>query len=229
MVRYKFITILLCIITSGGNAQQSFLIKDGSQKYIAAITVEGCKDNTCEGKGTIKLIDKNTNKVMQVFTSDDLYFYLDSNFKPSVNVIELYDEQSPLIFKDFNFDRAEDLAIRNGNSGSYGGPSYDVYVFNSTKKQFVISNVLTNLANENLGMFQTDAKRKRLSTFAKSGCCWHITTDYKVVPNKGLQKVYELEENALDGEFVIVTERNLINNKWVSKTKKYKIDDYYKN
>ncbi len=228
-MRLKFIILLVWFVSNVCDAQQSFIIKEGSQKYIAAITVEGCKDNTCEGKGTIKLTDKNTNKVLQVLASDDLYFYLDSSFKPTVNVIELYDEQSPLIFEDFNFDGAQDLAIRDGNNGSYGGPSYDVYVFNSTKKRFVISGVLTNLANENLGMFQTDAKRKRLITFAKSGCCWHITTEYKVIPNKGLQKVYELEENALDGEFVIVTTRNLVNNKWINKSKKFKIEDYYKN
>ena len=40
---------------------------------------------------------------------------------------------------------------------------------------------------------------------------------------------YEFEEDATGGgEFVKVITRNLINNKWVSKTKKYKIDDYYK-
>lgn len=89
-MRLKFIILLVWFVSNVCNAQQSFVIKDGSQKYIAAITVEGCKDNTCEGKGTIKLIDKNTSKVLQLLTSDDLYFYLDSSFKPTVNVIELY-------------------------------------------------------------------------------------------------------------------------------------------
>lgn len=133
-----------------------------------------------------------------------------------------------MIFDDFNFDGSEDLAIRNGNQSGYGGPSYDVYVYNSTRKQFVLSNELTALAYENLGMFQTDHKRKRIITFAKSGCCWHITTEYTVVPKKGLQKVYEMEEDAMDGEYVTVTTRNLINNKWASQSKKYKIKDYYK-
>lgn len=150
--------------------------------------------------------------------------------KPSVNVIQLYNEQSPLIFDDFNFDGTEDIAIRNGNQSGYGGPSYDIYVNNSTKKQFVPSEELTALAYENLGMFQTDPERKRIITFAKSGCCWHITKEYAVIPKKGLRKVYEMEEDATgDGENMKVITRNWVNNKWVVKTKKYKIDDYYKN
>lgn len=210
-------------------AQNNYIIKDGSKRFDAHITVQSCKDDDCGGKGIVKLIDKKTNQLFQTFESDDLSLFLDKDQKPTVNVIQLYNEQSPLIFDDFNFDGSEDLAIRNGNQSGYGGPSYDVYVYHSTKKQFVPSDELTSLAYENLGMFQTDHKRKRLITFAKSGCCWHITTEYAVVPKKGLVKVYEFEEDATGGgEFVKVITRNLINNKWVSKTKKYKIDDYYK-
>lgn len=222
------IICLLLGISTLGLAQKNFVIKDGSNRFDAKIAVENCEGDTCSGKGTINLIDKKSKQVFQTLSSDDLYFYLNKNQQPSVNVIQLYNEQSPLIFDDFNFDGSEDIAVRNGNQSSYGGPSYDVYVYNSTKKQFVISKELTALAYENLGMFQTDHERKRISTFAKSGCCWHITTEYAVIPKKGLQKVYELEEDAQGGEFVKVTTRNLIKNKWVSKTKKYKMDDYYK-
>ena len=224
----KNIICLLLGISTLGLAQKNFVIKDGSNRFDAKIAVENCEGDTCSGKGTISLIDKKSKQVFQTLSSDDLYFYLNKNQQPSVNVIQLYNEQSPLIFDDFNFDGSEDIAVRNGNQSSYGGPSYDVYVYNSTKKQFVISKELTALAYENLGMFQTDHERKRISTFAKSGCCWHITTEYAVIPKKGLQKVYELEEDAQGGEFVKVTTRNLIKNKWVNRTKKYKIDDYYK-
>lgn len=224
----KNIICLLLGISTLGLAQKNFVIKDGSNRFDAKIAIVNCEGDTCSGKGTISLIDKKSKQVFQTLSSDDLYFYLNKNQQPSVNVIQLYNEQSPLIFDDFNFDGSEDIAVRNGNQSSYGGPSYDVYVYNSTKKQFVISKELTALAYENLGMFQTDHERKRISTFAKSGCCWHITTEYAVIPKKGLQKVYELEEDAQGGEFVKVTTRNLIKNKWVSKIKKYKMDDYYK-
>ena len=220
---------LLIALSQFVSAQNNYTIKNGSKRFDAHITVQSCEGDNCGGKGIVKLIDKKTNQLFQTFESDDLSLFLDKNQKPTVNVIQLYNEQSPLIFDDFNFDGSEDLAIRNGNQSGYGGPSYDIYVYHSTKKQFVPSDELTSLAYENLGMFQTDSKRKRLITYAKSGCCWHITTEYAVIPKKGLQKVYEFEEDATGGgEFVKVITRNLINNKWVSKTKKYKIDDYYK-
>ena len=224
------IGFLLIALSQPCFSQSHYEIKDGSKRFDAQITVQSCEGDDCSGKGIVKLIDKKTKKLFQTLESDDLTLYLDKDQKPTVNVIQLYNEQSPLIFDDFNFDGSEDIAIRNGNQSGYGGPSYDVYVYNSTKKQFVPSEELTALAYENLGMFQTDSERKRIITFAKSGCCWHITTEYAVVPKKGLQKVYEMEEDATgDGENMKVITRKLINNKWVVKTKKYKIDNYYKN
>ncbi|MNK53503.1 hypothetical protein D3C87_724620 [compost metagenome] len=224
----KNIKYLLILISGICAAQNKFEVMNGSKRYSAAISVDNCNAGNCEGKAVIKLVDKNSNRFFQTLTSDDLYFFLDEKQKPTVNVIQLYGEQSPLIFDDFNFDGTEDLAVRNGNNSGYGGPSYDVYVYNSTKKQFVLSSQLTNLVSENLGMFVTDHKRKRLITYSKSGCCWHMTTEYEVVPNKGLRKVYELEEDAMNSEFVTVTTRNFINNKWQTKTKNYKLSEYYK-
>ena len=83
------------------------------------------------------------------------------------------------------------MRFRNGNNSSYGGPSYDVYVYNRTHKAFVPSVELTDLATSNLGMFTVDARRKRLIVFNKGGCCIHQTVEYAVVPRVGLQKVYE--------------------------------------
>jgi hypothetical protein len=223
--------ILLVLFSNYNFAQLKFVINDGSDKYSATLTVSKYEDGKCSGTGTVELFDKKSKVLIQTLNSVNLFFYLNENQQPTVNVIQLYDEQSPLIFDDFNFDGNQDLAIRNGNNGSYGGPSYDVYVFNITKKQFLVSDELTTLASENLGMFDVDAKTKLITTFAKSGCCFHISTKYKVVPGKGIVKVYEFEEDATGAEddIVRVTTRKLIKNKWISKTKKYKIKDYYPN
>ncbi len=213
-----------------GYAEHTFVIKDGSKKYNATLSVEACDSSSCEGKAIVKISHKKGDAFTQILSSDGIYFSLDSTQKPSVNIIQLYNEQSPLIFEDFNFDGTEDLAIRNGNFSGYGGPSYDVYVYNITKKKFVISKELTDLALGSLGMFQTDRKRKRLITFSKSGCCWHMKTEYAVVPKKGLLKVYEFEEDATGGgDFVVVTTRKLIANKWTVNSKKHKIEEYYNN
>lgn len=218
----------LILLGTGLRAQHQFVIKDGSGMYDARISVATCDKEKCEGKATVTLYKKGTTVPFQSFTSGNLNFYLNRDQQPSVNIVQLYNEQSPLIFNDFNFDGTEDLAIRNGNESNYGGPSYDVYVFNSTRKQFVPSKELTGLAHENLGIFKVDAIRKRLVTYSKSGCCWHLTTEYAVMPQKGLVKVYELEEDATGGDNVTVTRSELFNSQWKKTVKTYPIKEYYK-
>lgn len=228
----SLLTSVICLFAPVGVNAATFKITDGSTRYDAVITVAQCEQDTCSGLGKISLYAKGSKQFVQQLDSDDLYFYLQGEQKPSVpsvNVIQLYNEQSPLIFDDFNFDGQQDLAIRNGNNSSYGGPSYDVYVFNKTRKKFVLSDELTTLAVENLGMFQTDRQRKRLITFAKSGCCYHETSEYAVVPGKGLNMVEQLIEDATGaGEQVKVTQRTLINKRWQQTVKRYKVSDYYK-
>lgn len=228
----SLLTSVICLFATVGVNAATFKITDGSTRYDAVITVAQCEQDTCSGLGKISLYAKGSKQFVQQLDSDDLYFYLQGEQKssvPSVNVIQLYNEQSPLIFDDFNFDGQQDLAIRNGNNSNYGGPSYDVYVFNKTRNQFMLSDELTTLAVENLGMFQTDHQRKRLITFAKSGCCYHETTEYTVVPGKGLNMVEQLIEDATgEGEQVKVTQRTLINKHWRQTVKRYKVSDYYK-
>ena len=174
-------TIALALAATNSFAQKDFTISTASQNYTAKIRVAKCEDKTCSGRATIKLYPANSSTVLQEFKSKDLYFNLDGSNNPSTKM-EMYDEESPLFFGDFNFDGSEDLAIRNGNNSGYGGPSYDVYVYNVTKKQFVLSKQLTALASTNLGMFDIDKKTKRIITHQKSGAAWHSTTEYEVVP-----------------------------------------------
>ncbi|MCR5890931.1 hypothetical protein LRS06_24725 [Hymenobacter sp. J193] len=228
MIRCFILTFLLGAATAG-HAQRSFTISKASARYSAKITAADCTTEQCQGAGTIRLYDKQTKQLVQTFISEDLNFYLDARQQPSVNTVELYGEQSPLLFDDFNFDSTEDLAIRNGNNSSYGGPSYDVYVYASHPRKFIRSAELTALATDNLGMFTVDSKRKRLITFGKGGCCWHMTTEYAVIPGKGLSEVLTIEEDATGGgEKVTVKTRRKTNGRWTTTTRSYPIKGYYK-
>jgi hypothetical protein len=224
------ITITLSFLTTisfNSFSQKTFTLTHASKNYTAAITVANCKGTEdCKGKASIKLENKS-GKLLQTLHSDELYIYLDANGTVA-DSMAMYNEQSPLIFDDFNFDGTEDLAIRNGDNSGYGGPSYDVYVYNATKRALIKSAALTKLASTNLGMFEVDKKLKRLTTHQKSGAAWHSTTSYEVVPKKGLVKMYEKIEDAQDGVNVVVTEKKLVNGKWSKKSKKYKIAYYYK-
>lgn len=206
----------------------NFVVNDGSPKYTIKFSVETCEGDECRGNASIKLIDKTTHKLIQVLYSEDLFFYMDKNKKPTTNIIELYGEQSPFIFDDFNFDGNTELAVRNGNNSGYGGPSYDVYLFAPASKEFVLNDQLTTMATENLGMFSTDHKNKRLTTFTKSGCCWHQTSSYVWRNNKPIE-VYKVTEDATGaGEYMSVITETLVNGKWNKKVKTYKTSDYYK-
>lgn len=222
------LTLFLLVFANELFAKQKFSLTKSSKLYDVEIEVASCADETCSGKGTVKLFTKNTKNLVQEFTSPDLYFNLDKAKQPST-IMELYDEESPLVFGDFNFDGTEDIAIRNGNNSGYGGPSYDVYVYHSTKKKFVISQSLTELASTNLGIFDIDTKRQRIITHTKSGCCWHSTIEYSVVPKKDLVKVYEYIEDASKGDdFVYLTEKKFVKGKWTKISKVALIKDYYK-
>ena len=216
-------------LLSQSTLAQVFEIKNASKHYAVKITTE-CSQSACDGQAKIDLHPKNKTRKVQRFSSDDLSMDLDENFKPSVNVVQLYGEQSAVIFADFNFDGSEDMAIRNGNYGAYGGPTYDVYVFHQTKNKFVLSQELSTLTHENLGMFQIDPQRKRIITFNKSGCCYHIRSEYGVIPKQGLRLVKEFIEDAtaVEGK-VKVVERTLNRGRWQEQTRYYALDEYYKN
>ena len=126
-----------CVLSQATQAQV-FEIKNASKRYDVTMTTN-CTDSSCDGQANIDLYLKGTTQHFQHFSSAELTMDLDETDKPSVNVVQLYGEQSALIFADFNFDGSEDVAIRNGNYGAYGGPTYDVYVFHRSKNEFFLS------------------------------------------------------------------------------------------
>lgn len=208
--------------------QYQFEVKDASKNYEAIINVENCFDDQCRDRGTVELFD-NKNTRVQTFTSENLLFNVgkDQRLIPG-KMMPLTKEQSPIILGEFNFDGTEDVAIRNGSLGNYGGPSYDVYVFNSTRMAFVKSKELTELGSSYLDLFEVDPVRKRLIAYGKSGCCRFFTTEYKVIPNQGLDKVLDKEEDFTEEDDVKVITKEKVNNKWITRKKVYSREQYHK-
>ena len=230
MKKIILLTLVLFTFSTTLAAQKTFLLKKASKIFDVKIEIAGCEDDICEGKSVFYLMKKNQKKPFQTIKMANSYLELGENQKPTANLIELYGmNNSGIIFEDFNFDRIEDIAIRNGNDGAYNGPSYDVFLFSKTKNRFVENAPLTELASNNLGMFTVDNKNKTIETFTKSGCCWHQTTRYKVINNRP-KKVYVFTEDASgDSENMkLITETLLPSGKWKKTTKKVKIKDYYK-
>ncbi|RPE08053.1 hypothetical protein EGT74_13345 [Chitinophaga lutea] len=216
------------VLSSAAMAQTVITVNNASARYNAKITAK-CESAHFHGEAKIQLLEKERNRAVQTFSSKDFIVQLDSNWKEGDKKAGIADNQQPLVFDDFNFDGEEDVAIRNGNNGSYGGPSYDVYVYNTAKKAFVADKMLTRLASENLGMFETDRFRKQLTVHQKSGCCWHSTITYGLQPGRGLTKVAEVVEEAdAGGDMVTVTTSQLVNGKMKKSVQRYKAQEYYK-
>lgn len=204
-------------------------IKSDSNQYDVVIEMD-CESTECSGAAEITFYKKNTENSLGKIKLDNFSIFLNKYEMISENVIHIYGEQNELIFDDFNFDGYQDVAIFSGNNGPYGGPVFDVYVFNISKNKLVMSEELSRLTQENLGMFQVDQVKKIITTFSKGSCCQHTQSEYKVVPKRGLVLVREVYEYATGGDdgMVEVTESNLIKGKWHTTVKEIPVKIYYK-
>lgn len=193
-------------------AQSSFELKDASKYFDIKVEVAECEDGYCTGAAKFSFYKKGGKVPYQVIELPNTQVQLGEGGDPLVNVTMLYDNQSVINVGDFNFDGMEDVAICDGPNGSYGGPSYQVYLSSRAARKFVHSPAFSELG-QHLGMFEVDKKRKRLRTFDKSGCCWHITEEFSVVANRPV-KVFSREEDATGGERVKVSTKTRVGGKW---------------
>jgi hypothetical protein len=212
-------TLLLVLIAATSiAAQKTFELKNASKYFDVKVRVAKCDDEYCSGRASFSFYKKGSSTPYQVIDLPNTEVQLGGG-KPLVNDTLLYDEQSVINVDDFNFDGMEDVAICTGTNGSYGMPSYNIYLSSRSAGKFVYNASLSKLGSH-LGMFTVDKNSKTLETFDKSGCCWHITERYKVV-NERPVKIFEEVEDATDpnGKKVKVTTKRLEAGKWKTSTK----------
>lgn len=213
--------------------QKTFEIKGSSTAYDVKISIDKCDEeeskynpSICRGPGQVDIYRKGSSTPFQVLKLKELE--IDSkqtayNSKINKKQRKLYDDEYSVIFDDFNFDGSEDLAICNGRNGGYGAPSYNVYLYDKSSKQFVENVKLSNLTEEAyLGLFFIDRKKRELTAFSKSGCCYHESEVYKVSNNRPVL-VEKTVEDATSGKTVVITTRKLINGKWVKRVRRERI------
>jgi hypothetical protein len=221
MMKRLSLILLLLLPCSAVFAQEQFDIKGAAKDYDVRIEVAKCENEICEGKATFTLFRKGETKPFQIFRLGNTSFMLDESKRPTANKNLLYDWQSAVNFGDYNFDGTEDLALCDGTNGSYGMPSYQIYLFSPQLKKFVNSPAITRLAQgEYLGMFEVDAQQRVLRTSGKSGCCFHVMQEFSVVRNSP-RKVFEVIEDATipDEKRVKITTRKLVNRRWRTSVK----------
>jgi hypothetical protein len=211
---------MFLLINMTASAQEKFEIKGASKNYDARLEVEKCGEGSCRGDATFALFRKGASKPFQIVKIEDTEFMTEEVRK--TNSKQMYSYQSVIFFEDYNFDGREDLAVRDGNNGGYGGPTYKVYLFSPQAKRFVYNAAFTDLAQGvYLGMFHVDKKKKTLRNFSKSGCCWHEMEEFAVIGNR-LKKVLVITEDATvtgGGNKVKITTRRLVGKRWRASVK----------
>lgn len=199
------------------NQSNQYQIEDFSDDYYATI-----KDYTdkqfSELNYIIEIIDAKTKKTLIAQPSSLTMDYelqdsasLQLGGKLSANIVNIpYGDSSVLIYDDFNFDNKNDLALKDGRYGCYGGPSYQVYL--KKGHSFVHSEEFTELAQGNCGFFDIDYDRQTLSTMTKSGAAWHKYSTYKVINNKPVAIRIVEEEYQAKG-LLFITQSTRVNGK----------------
>lgn len=82
-----------------------------------------------------------------------------------------------IVQADINGDSSPDLLVRTGREGSYGGPSFDVFLNDSKTGRYQLSKALTRLG---VGRMPLVYEGGLITTGAKDGCCLHVQERYRL-------------------------------------------------
>lgn len=227
------------LTAASARADERIRVENASKKYALEVSVAGCggaersnDENNCDGPARVQIYRKGSKTPFQVLRLRNLQLYKDTAaYSPGTSAKPrgIYAEEYTFVFEDFDFDGEEDLAICNGRDGGYGGPSYNVYLFDRRAKHFVENQRLSELTDAPyLGLFFRDPKRKRLSVHSKSGCCYHETQVYRMAGGRPVLVEQVTEEARGEGDseddlIVTTTTKRRVGRRWVVRTKREKV------
>lgn len=216
-----------CLLASAGVCAEplTFHLTDPARKYDIEVLFPTPPAKSFEGApAQITLRNKTTGQLLQRIDSPEAFATFNDSQDLEINQAPLYGDQSLLFFDDFNFDGQQDLAVRNGSEGGYGGPSYDIYLSDPASPLLVFSPSFSGLTRDGqLGMFDVDPDAKRLHTSSKSGCCWHQRATWRIENNEPVMVAEEIEAAQMPTQanelmprgYLDITERELKNGQWI--------------
>lgn len=129
------------------------------------------------------------------------------------------------LLSDVNGDGNDDLVVWTGRDGGYGGPSFDVYLFNAAEQKYVYSQAYSDLTVGSTGLFTIE--NGKLKTIAKDGCCTHIFETYQAesggpklvervteITSEGSDKISVKTERLIGDRVTIVSVEEKISKNW---------------
>ena len=229
MVTSRLLVVSCLLAAAAVNAGPlTYHLTDPAKKYVIDVQFAQPPTQTFDGAPALITLRKRAGgQVVQRIESAEAF----ALFKPGRKASEFdrnlaYADQNLLLFGDFNFDGQQDLAVRNGNNAGYGGPSYDIYLFDPQSPTLVLSTSFSALTrDENLGMFGIDPVTKSLHTQSKSGCCWRQSATWQIqdnLPVKVAEKTEVVQKPSQASPFmpygyVDVTNRELKSGQWTER------------
>ncbi len=112
-----------------------------------------------------------------------------------------------ILLSDVNNDGIADLLLWTGKEGAYGGPSYDVYLMDTTSGKFQYSAEFSELTVGYNGLFTTEGNK--IKTVASSGCCVHVFETYEL-QNRLPVLIERLTEDSTDPNHPVKTKEVLV-------------------
>jgi hypothetical protein len=170
----------------------------------------GCSSFTdeiavCNGRVQLTIINSSTN-INQVIGPSAVFISKKYTlYAGPLTDGEVHGTYSFLL-SDVNGDGNDDLIVWTGRDGGYGGPSFDVYLFNAAEHKYVHSQAYSDLTVGSTGLFTIE--NGKLKTIAKDGCCTHIFETYQVESDepKLVERVTETTSEGSD-KISVKTER----------------------
>lgn len=232
--RSILVVIACLLIPRPALSLETIRITQVSNEYDFEVNVEGCggesrnnEPNHCSGKARIGVFRKGEKSPFQILRLPNIEFRKDRtahNPKKDGEGRDDYGQAYGLVSEDFNFDGYRDLAICNGRTGGYGGPSFTIFLFDNKSHRFIENKQLSRLTDApGLGLFVADIENKQLVVHSKSGCCYQETKKFQMLNSKPV-----LVEKVMDdstGDIRVVTTEKLIKGKWSKSVKREQLEE----
>lgn len=177
---YQFFLALLWFLTlCPVHAQEEYLVDDFSTTQYIKIYLDSPVTEDDSLKGRVALFDKNNDRVIFESTFSFPHKGYADIQEPRNGKLSIW-HQKIIDFMDFNFDGIPDILINEGPMGSYGVPTYRIYI--AQDGQYVYDEDFSNLTRE--FSFELDSINKMIITKDVGGLSHHSASRFRVVNNK---------------------------------------------
>lgn len=163
------VILLMMAFPLKSSSQETFFLDNISEQYDVKCTIP-CKNFSCEGEGIITLLRKNTDSVAFQFSVKNCAFMLrkplDSlrTLNRTDNAIRLWNDESSIVCRDFDFDGNDDFAapIRNPHKTLKDKTTFDIFLFDVAEQRYKLHKELNAIQHTTASVLDADRIDKKV-------------------------------------------------------------------